>query len=168
MKKLLDVTATVVTVLTIVLAFLLVGVRLFGITPYTVLSGSMEPHFHVGSLIYVRPTSAAELKVGDPITYTTESGIVVTHRIVEILADEDNPTLVEYRVKGDANDEADGTPIPISAVIGKPIFHIPLLGYLAFVLHTPVGILAAASIIFALILLTFLPDIIRGFLGKED
>ena len=37
-----------------VLALLLVGVRLFGMQVFTVLSGSMEPTYQTGSLIYVK------------------------------------------------------------------------------------------------------------------
>ena len=62
-KKTIDVITTVTLILIIVFAFLLVGVRLFGLEPYTVLSGSMEPEYHVGSLIYVKDTSVAELEV---------------------------------------------------------------------------------------------------------
>ena len=82
MKKIFDIFATVIMALVIVFAFLLVGVRIFGLTPYTVLSGSMEPNYHVGSLIYVKQVDPDDLKVDDPITYVIEGGTVVTHRII--------------------------------------------------------------------------------------
>ena len=46
---------TVLVVLVVILALLLVGVRLVGFRPMCVLSGSMEPTYHTGSLIYVKP-----------------------------------------------------------------------------------------------------------------
>ena len=42
---------TVLVVLVVILALLLVGVRLVGFRPMCVLSGSMEPTYHTGSLI---------------------------------------------------------------------------------------------------------------------
>ena len=38
----------------VILAILMVGARLVGLQVFTVLSGSMEPTYHVGSLIYVK------------------------------------------------------------------------------------------------------------------
>ena len=103
----------------VILAILLAGVRLFGIHPYTVLSGSMEPAYHVGSLVYVVKADPEDLKVGDDITYMLNSSTVVTHRIVEILPDEDDPTVLRFRTKGIANNTEDGTPVHENNVIGK-------------------------------------------------
>ena len=54
MKKLWNMITTVLVALVVILAILLVGVRVIGLTPYVVLSGSMEPTYHTGSLIYVK------------------------------------------------------------------------------------------------------------------
>ena len=48
----------------LVIAF--AGVRLIGLTPYAVLSGSMEPELPVGSLIYVRAVDPSEVVVAIP------------------------------------------------------------------------------------------------------
>ena len=160
MKKVLDVASTTVMILVLVFAFLLVGVRLFGVAPYTVLSGSMEPEYHVGSLIYVKKASVKELTVGVPITYMMENGVVVTHRIIEVLPDEDNPTVVRYRTKGDANDDPDGTLVHIENVIGRPVFTIPLLGYVAYFVQTPPGSYIVLAVIASFLLLAFLPDLL--------
>lgn len=53
-KKLLQIISTILVALVVLLAVALVGVRLAGIRTFTVLSGSMEPTYHVGSLIYVK------------------------------------------------------------------------------------------------------------------
>ena len=162
MKRTFSIITTLSLILVIVIAFLLVGVRIFGLAPYTVLSGSMEPEYHVGSLIYVRDTSAEELKINDPITYTMKNGVVVTHRIIEVISDTENPNNVSYVTKGDANDTADSTPVHISEVIGKPVFTIPLLGYVAYYIRTPVGIAIATAIVCLLIILSFVPDLFRS------
>ena len=126
-----------------ILAVLLVGIRLIGYTPYTVLSGSMEPAYHVGSVIYVAEVEPEELKVGDPITYHMSSGAIVTHRIVEI-QNEGTPSLA-FKTKGDANKDADGTPVPAAAVIGKPQFSIPYLGYVSDYVQKPQGLITVVG-----------------------
>ena len=84
----------------VLLAVALVGVRLIGLQPYVVLSGSMEPTYHVGSLIYVKSVDYKELKVGDPITYMVSEDTVVTHRIIEVLVDEEDPNTIRYFTQG--------------------------------------------------------------------
>ena len=159
MKKAIDIIFSVIMVLVLIFAILLVGVRLFGLKPYTVISGSMEPEYPVGSLIYVKKAKPAELKVNDPITYVMDSGTVVTHRIIEILPDEDDPTVIRYRTKGDANEDADGTPVHMNNVLGKPVFKIPLIGYVAYFVQNPPGSIIAVSALVLIILLAFLPNI---------
>ena len=159
MRKIIDIIITSVMVVVIIFAALIAGGRLIGLQPYTVISGSMSPKYPVGSMIYVKKTTAAELKVNDPITYTLESGTVVTHRIIEILPDEDNPTVVRYRVKGDANDDADGEPVQIKNVIGKPVFCIPLIGYVAYFIQRPPGNYMLIMLFIGLVMLSFIPNI---------
>ena len=167
MKKALDIITTTLLILVIAFAFLLVGVKLFGLEPYTVISGSMEPEYHVGSLIYVKKTSVDELEVNMPITYTMNGGTVVTHRIIEIITDEDTGA-VKYVTKGDANNDADGTPVTFDRIIGRPVMHVPVLGYISHFVQNPPGIYITIIAIAALILLTFMPDIVLGILASED
>ena len=136
---------------------LLVGTRLFGLTPYTVLSGSMEPKYHVGSLIYVIDVDPAELQVGDPLTFT-HSGNTVTHEIVEII-DAESPRDRLFVTQGLTNNITDGQ-IPVSDIIGKPVFTIPLLGYVAVFVQNPIGIISIACVIVILLILSFFIDAI--------
>ena len=53
----------------VVFAFLIAGVRIFGIQVFGVLTGSMEPSYPTGSLIYVKDVEPQELKLGDPVTF---------------------------------------------------------------------------------------------------
>ena len=59
-QKIWNGVSTVLVAGVVLLAVLLVGVRLFGLQVYTVLSGSMEPAYPVGSLIYVKKTAAED------------------------------------------------------------------------------------------------------------
>ena len=172
----------------LICAILLVGVRVVGLTPYAVLSGSMEPTYHVGSLIYVQKIDPAEITVGMPITFVVnEDLLMATHRVVDIkefttyeepvldeagnpVLDEDgNPVTEEkpldetsyyFQTKGDANEAVDGTPVYYKNVVGTPVFTIPYLGYLAGWLQTKQGMIMGIAIALAILLATFIPDIL--------
>lgn len=143
----------------VLLAVALVGVRLIGLQPFVVLSGSMLPTYEVGSLIYVKEVDYKELKVGDPITYMVSQDTVVTHRIIEVLVDEEDPDTIRYFTQGDANDVQDGTSVHYKNIIGKPVFSIPYLGYVSNYIQNPPGMYVAIAAGAILILLVFLPDI---------
>ena len=159
LKKLYSIITTTLVVLVVILAILLVGVRLVGLQPYVVLSGSMEPTYPVGSLVYVQKVDYHDLKVGDPITYMLDSDTVVTHRIIEVLVDEENSDVIRYFTQGDANDIPDGTSVHYKNIIGKPVFSIPYLGYVSNYIQQPPGLYVALAGGAILILLVFLPDI---------
>ena len=166
-KKIINIITTVLMVAVLVCAVALVGVKLFGISPYTVLSGSMEPTYHVGSLIYVTKVDTDDLEVGDPITYVIEGGTVVTHRIIEIIPDYGDNGELGFKTKGDANKTEDGTPVHANNVLGKPIFSIPLLGYVAFYVQNPPGSYLAIGACLVIALLTFLPGLVDKFLDED-
>lgn len=67
-RKIWNWVTSVLVAAIVVLAIMLVGIRAIGLTPYSVLSGSMEPKYPVGSLIYVKKTNPHNIKVGDTIT----------------------------------------------------------------------------------------------------
>ena len=146
----------------VLLAIALVGVRLIGLKPFVVLSGSMRPTYEVGSLIYVKSVDYKELKVGDPITYMISQDTVVTHRIIEVLVDEEDPNTIRYFTQGDANEQPDGTSVHYKNIIGKPVFSIPYLGYVSNYIQNPPGKYVAIAGGAILILLVFLPDIFTG------
>lgn len=107
---------------------------------YSVLSGSMEPRIPLGSVILVVPSK--EYKAGDVITFGAETDRTktVTHRIVDVSRDIDLGK-VSYRTKGDANDSVDMELIDSGRVIGKVVFHLPLLGYAVAFAQTQMGLI---------------------------
>ncbi len=116
-------------------ALMMLGTRPFGYTPYVILSGSMEPAYPTGSLIYVQKTDPLEVKIGDPITFVLNEDLVVaTHRVVSI--DLDNQ---RFTTKGDANDNIDSSPVLFKNLIGVPRFQISKLGYAVHAVSTPPG-----------------------------
>lgn len=158
-KKIWDAVTTVLVAVVIILALLLAGVRLVGLQVFSVLSGSMEPTYHVGSLIYVKTVDYTELESGDVITFMLDEETVATHRIVEVVPDEEDSTVLRYRTKGDANDAEDGSLVHYKNVIGTPVFTIPKLGYLADYIQNPPGMYLAISAGAILLILVILPDI---------
>jgi len=158
-KKIWDVFTTILVAAVVIIAILLVGVRLIGLNVYTVLSGSMEPTYHTGSLIYVKKVDYTKLEANDVITFMLDEDTIATHRIVEVVPDENDATVLRYRTKGDANDAVDGSLVHYKNVIGSPVFSIPQLGYLANYIQKPPGMYVAISAGAILMLLVFLPDL---------
>lgn len=160
--KLWSIISSIIVAAVVLFAVALVGVRLLGLQPFAVLSGSMEPTYQTGSLIYVRETDYTELKVGDPVTFLLSEDVVATHRIVEIVPDATDPATLRFRTKGDNNDTVDGSIVHYKNIIGKPVFTIPYLGYVANYIQNPPGMYIAISTGLVLLILVFLPDMLRA------
>lgn len=155
--------STVLISVVVLLAVLLAGVRLIGLTPYTVLSGSMEPKYHVGSIVYVKNVDVTTLKVGDSITFYLTGNVIATHRIIEVHG-AGTPDL-GFRTKGDANETDDGI-IPATEVVGKVVFSIPYLGYVSNFVQKPVGLICVVGTSAAVLLISNVIEII--FSKKKD
>jgi signal peptidase I len=99
-----------------------------GFRPVVVYSGSMAPALPVGSLVALRSTPAASVRVGDVITFRSpyDRDRLVTHRVVGIA--ERHGARV-YRTKGDANPAPDPWQIELPGEIGTPRFSVPWAGY---------------------------------------
>ncbi len=137
--------AGVFTALAVCLALLMTGARLAGLRPYVVLSGSMEPVYPVGALIYVGKVEAHAIRPGMAITYQLNEHTVVTHRVTRVEEDPNDPSLLYFATRGDANEAEDGTMIRSDQVIGVPVFRLPLMGYPARFLSTLRGKLIALA-----------------------
>ena len=155
-KTIWNTITTILVTLMVILSALLWGFRLFGYEVLVVQSGSMEPNYHVGALVYVKPVDASSLEVGDVITFELGGGVRGTHRIIEVLDDNGSRS---FRTKGDNNDHADANPIRPQAIVGEVQFTIPYLGFLITYVQQPPGTYFAISIAAALLLLIVLPDI---------
>lgn len=167
LKKIWNVISTILVALVVLLALLLVGARVVGLQVFTVLSGSMEPTYHTGSLIYVKKVDPYTIEEGQPITFMLNENTIATHRVVGIVPDEEDPTVIRFRTKGDANDAEDGGLVHYKNVIGTPVFSIPYLGYVANYIQHPPGMYVAISAGAVLLLLVFIPDIFADSSGEE-
>lgn len=163
LKKIWNVVSTCLVVLIVFCAVFLVGSRVLGYQVFNVISGSMEPTYSVGDLIYVKEVDVNEIEVGTPITFVLNEDLVVaTHRVVEIDAQNQH-----FYTKGDANDTADASPVHFNNVIGVPKFAIPKLGYVSDFVQNPPGTFIAVGVCAALIIIVFVPDMV-GKKKKEE
>ena len=96
LKKVWNVVSSILVALVVILALLLVGARVAGLQVFTVLSGSMEPTYHTGSLIYVKKVDPYAIQEGQPITFMLDENTVATHRVVGIVPDEEDPTVIRF------------------------------------------------------------------------
>ncbi|WP_059170869.1 signal peptidase I SipW [Bacillus sp. FJAT-27445] len=140
MKKLKKIVSTMITVvLSLTLLFMVFVVisskasggepNFLGYQLKTVLSGSMEPTFKTGSIIVVNPVEdKTSLKKGDVITFMIEENQLATHRIMEVIK---NDNQVMYKTKGDNNNSADTDLVLGQNVVAKYTgITIPYAGYL--------------------------------------
>lgn len=163
-KKIWNIISTLLVVVIVLCAVFLTGSRLLGYQCYTVISGSMEPEYNVGDLLYVKQTDVSTIKAGDPITFVLNEDLVVaTHRVVRIDAENQR-----FYTKGDANEIEDSNPVHFNNVIGVPQFSIPKLGYVSDFVQNPPGMYITIGIGIVLILLVFVPDMIRKKNEDED
>ena len=162
-KKIWDTVTTVLVVLVVVFAIFLMGARLVGLQVFNVISGSMEPTYSVGDLLYVKDVDPDAIQVGDPITFVlNEELVVATHRVVEV--DSENR---RFYTQGDANDSPDAAPVHFNNVIGIPVFSLPLLGYVSAYIQNPPGMYVAIGFGVLLLAAVFLPDLVAGKKKEE-
>ena len=160
--RLLKNLSTGLVIVSMIFAFLIAGIRIFGVQVYGVLTGSMEPTYPTGSLIYVRRVDADDLRVNDVITFSMSANVIATHRIVEIVPDESNPSIVRYRTKGDANNDVDASLVNASNIIGKVMFSVPQMGYVANFIQHPPGIYVAILICGLMVAFVFYTDALEN------
>jgi signal peptidase len=122
----------------------LIGLFLGRVVPLTgrdtlIIGGrSMEPAIPMGAAIVIEPVTASELSVGDVVTMRVGAKpSIFTHRIVRLLTLDGQPYI---ETKGDANAAPDGATTPVTSVVGRVAWSIPLAGYLLALLSIPAGI----------------------------
>lgn len=162
-KKVCETISNLLLILLLAVALTILAPMAFGLKELAVLSGSMEPTIPVGSIVYVKPMAAEQLEPGDVCTFKLSDGsTLVTHRVVSI--DPENRTLV---TQGDANDAPDGD-LPFAQVVGKGVFHLPLLGFITIYAKTPVGIMCIGGLLVLVLLVNFLPAILDADGKKKE
>ncbi len=131
--------------------------QLLGVQTYTIATGSMEPEVPVGSLVVVEPAVTTEIAPDEIVAFSGGSS-VITHRVVK-------NSVVEGQLitKGDANEEADMTPVSYDAVIGVVTHVYPKVGGLLQTALTPAGRIC----LFGILLCGVLFWVLGGRLQKQ-
>jgi signal peptidase len=142
--KYLGLTTAVVLITLAVVTFL---APRFGWRVDVVLSGSMEPRIHTGSVVVSHPSDLGSVNAGDIITFRSpQNGKFTTHRVISV---ENSPSLF-FRTKGDANASPDPFIVGYQSVVGKVCFNVAYLGYVTLFIKSRLG----------LILVLYLPALI--------
>lgn len=156
-KKVWNIVSAVLLGIVVLAAVFLMGSRLIGYRVFNIVSGSMEPEYSVGDLIYVKEVDPVTIKPGDVITFVVNENLVVaTHRVTRIDAEKQR-----FYTKGDANEIEDGAPVHFNNLIGVPQFSVPYLGYVSDFIQHPPGMYIAIAGVAILVVLAFVPDFIK-------
>lgn len=172
LKKVFTCAAYVFTALLIVFVAFVLYFNLTGKTFFVfnravmwVKTGSMEPEIPAKSYIIVKKATGEDVKLGDVIVFHSSDpmlhGELNTHRVVEIKAGG-----TEFVTRGDNNPLVDEYTARAENVIGIYSRHLPLLSILGRFLSTTAGITVMALLIFAIILVVFLPDVLAFLRNK--
>lgn len=154
----LSIIGTLIIVLALLMSALLVVPGLMGYNMFSIATPSMEPEIPMGSLVCVERVDPQSLETGDVITYrdAQDETIPVTHRVVE-----NDISTWELVTKGDANAQSDPILVSYGQVVGKLVFSVPLLGYLAAAASTAVGKISLALLVIVGLVLCVVSDRMR-------
>lgn len=160
--------ALIITVYTAVSSRIKGVPEVFGLQMYEVLSGSMEPGIHTGSVIFDKPgINPKSLKVGDVITFkaSDDPKMLITHRIVQVKTQDGAPA---FQTKGDANDAADPELVPAANLVAQyDNITIPYLGFYLSFMKSKTGIIVLIMVPGALLIITTMIGLFREILKLE-
>lgn len=148
LHKVLEVLSSILAIIVIVASlftlvfrviFKVEVVKLFGYSGLVILTGSMEPVYHPGDVIFIHEQK--DYKVRDVITFH-QRGMIVTHRIIGKDGE-------KFTTQGDANNSSD-EPINLSDIEGKVIGSVGKVGKAILFLQTPIGIITLVVILISL------------------
>jgi len=160
-KKIISIVIVCLSALILLALLALTVARFAGISPFTVLTGSMSPEIEAGSVIMVKKADPHQLREQDVITFMAGPDTVVTHRITGIVPDGEDPSILRFRTRGDANQVDDMYLVHENNVIGTPVLTVPLLGYVVNFVSQPPGIFVAFGAVVLLLILLYLPEMIK-------
>lgn len=137
MKRLVDAIRNIIFLAAVCVIICAVLCVVLQIKPAVVVSGSMEPALHTGSVVFI-DKKKIEPEVGEIVAFE-RGGVFITHRVAEKTKD-------GYVTKGDANKTNDSGILKAEAVIGTTEYSVPYIGYIIKLLAEPAGIIMSVSI----------------------
>lgn len=143
MKRLVDSVRNIIFLVAVCVIICAVICVILQIKPAVVVSGSMEPALHTGSVVFI-DKKKTDPEVGEIVAFE-KGGAFITHRVAKKTKD-------GYVTKGDANKTDDFGILKPEAVIGTTEYSVPYLGYIIRLLAEPAGIIISVSICICLML----------------
>jgi signal peptidase I len=137
-RRMLGLAGWVTAGFTAALLLAIVGALLLGERPVVVLSGSMEPSFSAGDVLIERGVEPREVQIGQIVTFDEpETERTITHRVRSIEA---QGSKLVITTKGDADNGVQRWRIARDGELGQPAWRIPMVGHLAMLAKTPLGL----------------------------
>jgi signal peptidase I len=153
--------AAVIGLVAVVLGAVVLGrvVPMTGNQTLIIGGSSMEPTLPLGSAVVIRPVDAVGISVGDIVSVQSGDGrAIYTHRVIRRLALDGVPYL---ETKGDNNADSDAATVPATAVIGRVMLVVPLMGFLLTWLSAVSGVAFVLGLGALLVLTAMLVDMIQ-------
>ena len=119
-----------------------------------------------GDVAVVKEINTSNLKENDIVAFKDDDNIVITHRIIEIIKDDDGT--IKYKTKGDNNNDEDKGYVKPEQIEGIYKFRIGKLGNLALFVQTPIGMVICISIPLIMLLLLQWKDSMKESKIKND
>lgn len=123
---------------------------LFHYRPVVVMSGSMEPTYHTGSVVFIKEVDASQVVKGDVAAFQINESFVM-HRVVDI---KDGI----FITKGDANNAEDPWTISEKNIKGIAQFSIPYIGFILGSLSGRKLIIVVISLLCCIVLSSFVKN----------
>ncbi len=127
----------------------------FGYKFYVVISNSMEPQIMVNDCVVLKSSfSKEDLAVGNVIGYTSTSGQVVVHQIIDIITNSSGQK--QYITKGVNNSDPDKLPINEDQIVGVHVATMHVLGNVLVFFRTTAGVILLIVLILLIIMAFYL------------
>ena len=104
------------------------SIGLLPVQPSLIGSGSMSPAINTGDVVIVAKIPASNIHEGDVIQFRVTRTLDVVHRVTGVTRDGGS---LYFTTKGDANALADPEQVLADNVVGKVVYTVPKVGWLA-------------------------------------
>lgn len=108
-------------------AVIVLGLVLVGVRPLVIRSGSMEPTYSPGDVVFVATEAAGDIRPGQVVTRfdAPEATDSLTHRVRQVTR---NGDVVRVETRGDANDTSEVWSVPATRQVAVVVASVPAIG----------------------------------------
>lgn len=139
-----------------------------GYRVFMVASGSMEPEYVVGDVLFSKQESESNINVGDNVTYKGEKGnlkgMIITHKVIE-KSEKDGKT--HYVTKGLANNVSDPE-ITYDQIYGKVAYKTVVLSLIGRLMSKPWSYYVLCTIVALIVSIEAVSNIFASKREEDD